>query len=177
MTKDAERRVHLPFDTHILEMTIPNHTASPQSGHIIREYSATQVADLVALWVKAFCANRQGVNTKAYLWHIFSSGRHHAVSGDEALAQYQQHSAPEYIVLSNDRKVAFATDTRPDACPFSDYYVFPANMAWTIAFTHEAGWLGPYFARHKDFAVLNEANLSKLRKAREAELAKLKGWC
>jgi hypothetical protein len=45
-----------------------------------------------------------------------------------------------------------------------------------MAFTHEDGWLGPYFALHNDFAKLNEANLANLQKISEAKAAKLKGW-
>lgn len=145
-------------------------------GNILRHYSEEGAADLVALWLDAFGRNKQGVNAKAYLWHIFSYGRYPSVSGSDALAQYKEQCAPEYIVLSNDRKFAFATDALPEECNLSDYYVFPLNLAWTMAFTHEDGWLGPYFARHGNFAVLDEENRNKLRKAREAEMAKLKGW-
>lgn len=57
-----------------------------------------------------------------------------------------------------------------------DFYVFPSNLAWTMAFTHEDGWLGPYFARHRNFTELNKANLEKIRKLHQAEAAHLKGW-
>ena len=65
---------------------------------------------------------------------------------------------------------------RPTNCYLSDWYVFPENFAWTMAFTHEDGWLGPYFARHERFSELNRENEMKMRKAREAEAARLKGW-
>ena len=29
----------------------------------------------------------------------------------------------------------------------ADAYVFPPDLAWTMVFTHEDGWLGPYFSR------------------------------
>lgn len=126
--------------------------------------------------MEAFGENRHGVNTKAYLWHIFSAGRYPSASGSAALAQYKLLEAPEFIVLSNDRKLAFKTNLLPMQSSLSDYYVFPSNFAWTMAFTHEDGWLGPYLALHKDFSKLNEANVARLRKAREAEAARLKGW-
>jgi hypothetical protein len=50
-------------------------------------------------------------------------------------------------------------------------------MAWTMAFTHEDGWLGPYFARHASYQNLNAENLAMIRKAKKAEEARLKGWC
>lgn len=145
-------------------------------GGILHQYSEDEAAQMVSHWLEAFGMNRQGVNAKAYLWHVFSGARYPSASGAEALAQYSQQVASEYVVLSNDRRLAFATDLRPESCSLSDYYVFPSNMAWTMAFTHEDGWLGPYFARHGSFADLNEANLAKVQKCREAEEARLKGW-
>jgi hypothetical protein len=147
-----------------------------EPGRVVRRYSEGETASFLAMWLEAFGKNRHGVNAKAYLWHIFSAGRYPNVSGAEALNQYKLQAAPEYIVLSNDRELAFETDVPPARCSLSDYYIFPANMAWSMAFTHEDGWLGPYFARHSNFAALNEANISRLRKASEAEAARLKGW-
>jgi hypothetical protein len=147
-----------------------------QPGSVTREYDEDETASLLTRWLEAFGRDRHGANTKAYLWHIFSAGKYPNLSGTEAMAQYKEQVAPEYIVLSNDRKFALATDLRPDESSLSDFYVFPENLAWTMAFTHEDGWLGPYFARHEDFARLNEANLAKLKKLRETEAAKKKGW-
>jgi hypothetical protein len=110
------------------------------------------------------------------MWHIFSDASYPSVHGAEAELQYKQQTATEYIVLSNNRKEAFVTDLLPEGCSFSDYYVFPMNLAWTMAFTHEEGWLGPYFARHANFEQLNSLNQAKLQKRREAALAKDKGW-
>ena len=78
--------------------------------------------------------------------------------------------------FSSTSRTAFVTDQRPTNCYLSDWYVFPENFAWTMAFTHEDGWLGPYFARHERFSELNRENEMKIRKAREAEVARLKGW-
>jgi len=82
----------------------------------------------------------------------------------------------DYVVLSNDRQVVFITDQRPETCSLTDYYVFPPNLAWTMAFTHEDGWLGPYFARHRNFEALDRENAARVRKEREAQAAKLRGW-
>jgi len=145
-------------------------------GDILRQYSEEEVSGLVAQWLAAFGTNRHGVNEKAFMWHIFSGARYPSLSGSAALEQYKQQVATEYIVLSNDRKVAFATNSLPESSSLSDYYVFPSNLAWTMAFTHEDGWLGPYFARHANFEQLDDANKAKLQKAREAEEAKQMGW-
>jgi hypothetical protein len=136
-----------------------------EPGNVVREFTSTEVATLVAQWLDAFGANRDGVNAKAYLWHIFSGARYPS-----------KQIGAEFVVLSNDRKMAFVTDALPQSSSLVDYYVFPANLAWTMAFTHEEGWLGPYFARHRDFDVLNEVNARKLRKLQLSEEARLKGW-
>jgi hypothetical protein len=54
--------------------------------------------------------------------------------------------------------------------------IFPQNLAWTMAFTHEDGWIGPFFARNPRFQSLNAENLAKIRKARDADQARQKGW-
>ena len=107
---------------------------------------------------------------------VFSFERFPSLSRNAACEAYRRHTAPEYVLLSNDRDFAVATDLRPEACTLVDYCVFPPNLAWTMAFTHEDGRLGPYFARHPDYERLNKANRAKLEKQRQAEAAKLKGW-
>lgn len=147
-----------------------------EPGVILRHCTATEAAELRAAWLAAFGAHRHGVNAKDYLWHIFSAGRYPSVERDEAIAQYRQQRAAEYVVLSNDGRTAFATDRLPSSASLVDYYVFPPNLAWTMAFTHEAGWLGPYFAKHANFEPLNLANLAQLKKRQAAAAARAKGW-
>lgn len=145
-------------------------------GIIVHQFSEAEASQLVADWLAVFGKNRQGVNTKAFLWHVFSGARYPNVRGTGAIELYQKQTGAEFVVLSNDRKVAFITDLLPESSSLSDYYVFPPNLAWTMAITHEDGWLGPYFALHPDHVKLSAANQSKLRKAREAEAARQKGW-
>jgi hypothetical protein len=111
-----------------------------------------------------------------YMWHVFSYGSYPNVALQDALAAYAGVASSEYVVLSNDRDEAYVTDQKPSACSLSDYYVFPKNFAWTMAFTHEDGWLGPYFAKHRDFDKLHDENLRRIRKSQEAAEAKRKGW-
>jgi hypothetical protein len=82
-----------------------------------------------------------------------------------------------YIILSNERDTGYETPVLPQSCHLSNYLVFPPNMAWTMAFTHEDGWLGPYFACHQDHAALDAANHAALLKARQFAEARSKGWC
>lgn len=147
-----------------------------QPGNVLRQFSQHETNALVDAWLEAFGADRHGANAKAYLWHIFSGARYPSLSGAEAISVYEQQIAPEYVVLANDRKLAFTTDVLPQESSLMDFYVFPPNLAWTMAFTHEAGWLGPYFARHSKFTKLNEANLERVRKIHEAQAARQKGW-
>jgi len=49
-------------------------------------------------------------------------------------------------------------------------------MAWTMAFTHEEGWLGPYFAYHPKYKSLNVENEKKIEKEQQKEDAREKGW-
>jgi hypothetical protein len=131
-------------------------------------------------WLNIFGKDKQRINAKAFMWHVFSSERYASVSGAAAMEAYSQHVSPHYVVLSNDREFGFVSDSRFQANNISDYYVFPENFAWTMAFTHEDGWLGPYFAKHPDYDDLNRNNVDSVerfaRKRIEMERAKEKGW-
>jgi len=128
-------------------------------------------------WLAVFGRDRHGVNAKAFLWHIFSGARYPSVAGEEARAEYERHAAARYVLLSNDRQSVFLLDRKPVNWPERDYNVFPENLAWNMAFTHEEGWLGPYFAKHADYAQLEAANQQGLEKRRQAEVARARGWC
>ena len=154
---------------------VPRPLVAP--GNVIRQFSEEEAGRLADEWLAVFGKNRHGVNAKAYLWHVFSGSRYPSIAGAAAVEQYRQQTCVEFIVLSNDRDLAFLTELMPESSSLSDYYVFPPNLAWTMAFTHEDGWLGPYFARHPNYQQLNEANQAKLKKAREMEAAQRRGWC
>jgi hypothetical protein len=145
-------------------------------GQVLRRFTRSEAAVLAVQWIDVFCANKQVPNLKAYMWHTFSAGIYPNVAGADARTKYVQQAAAEYAVLSNDRDAALLTDALPEACSLLDYYVFPGNMAWTMAFTHEEGWLGPYFAVHPNYSALNAQNLDRIRKFREIGNAKLRGW-
>lgn len=152
-----------------------------QPGNILKIFPKKESLNLSKLWMDVFCKNKQGANTKAYLWHIFCCDRYPHLSGGEAVKEYKQQQAPEYIVLANNCKFAVLTDLLPEYCNMTDYYIFPPNLAWTMAFTHEDGYLdGPYFAEHPNYKALNRDNLecieTRLRKDKEIERAKQNGW-
>jgi len=151
-----------------------------EPNNIIHECSIEETASYRLNWEKVFCKDKQGANTKAYLWHIFSFEKYPAISGLEATNEYIKHVSPEYVVLSNEDELAVISNARPENCSLRDYYIFPKNMAWTMAFTHEDGWLGPYFAKHLNYKELNAQNETKLqaleKKKQEIAHAKSKGW-
>jgi len=142
-------------------------TVSP--GRIVRTFSEEEARRLADDWLSVFGKNSRGANTDAFLWHVFSGARYPSVEGTQAITEYQDQVGDQFIVLSNDRKHAVLTDLLPSSASSYDYYVFPPSFAWTMAFTHEVGWLGPYFARHPNYTELD-------RKAREAAHAREKGW-
>lgn len=145
-------------------------------GNVSHQCSAEEVTQIVSCWLAVFGRNTVRVRAEEFLWHIFSSGSYPSEEKQAARASYEKQVAHEYVVLSNDRRTAFTTDLRPESCAWSDYYVFPPNLAWTMAFTHEEGWFGPYFARHHQFEALNRENAARVRKAQEGAAARLKGW-
>ena len=145
-------------------------------GNIVKVYSRKETLELEKKWLDTFCQDKKGANTKDYKWHIFSYERYPSLSKEEAIEIYNQQEAPEYIILSNEDELAIQTDLKPTSSNLHDYYIFPKNMAWTMAFTHEDGWLGPYFAKHPEYDKLNEKNYFHVQKLKEIEKAKKNGW-
>jgi hypothetical protein len=154
----------------------PEGIVGPASS--VRHCTEAEAVTLTAAWLAAFGENRDGVRVtgpKGFLWHIFSAGRYPCVDGEDARSLYRLQPAAEYLVLMNGGGKAVSTDTLPLESPLADYCVFPPNLAWTMAFTHESGLLGPYFAKHTRFDELSKSNLMLLRKRQAAAAAKTKG--
>jgi hypothetical protein len=149
-------------------------------GRILRRFTEQEARQLLNEWIDVYAKNAQGANIEAFLWHTFSAGAFPSVCKREAELLYAEQVASEIVVLSNDRVSALLTDSLPTRCNVSDYLVFPKSFAWSMAFTHEGGWLGPYFAKHAryDALVAGDAGRSRdmQRKALEAERAKREGW-
>lgn len=141
-----------------------------------KEFTEDEALALSKRWLSVFGKDRQGVNTNAFMWHVLSSGRYPGVAREAALEAYAAQAGVEFVVLCNDRKRAVLVGRRPEAGLWSDCYVFPPNFAWTMAFTHEDGWIGPLFARHPDYEALDAENQATLRKAQEKDAARQKGW-
>lgn len=151
-----------------------------EPGQVLRRFTEAQAREWARQWIGVYAQDAFGANIKAYLWHTFSFEKYPSVCKNDAEVRYRQQTATEIVVLSNDRRSALLTDALPAKCDRMDYCVFPTNLAWTMAFTHEDGWLGPYFATHPDYKALVaqdvERHRARRRKAEEVERAKREGW-
>lgn len=148
-----------------------------QPGQVLRTLEGSEAQALAQDWLAVFRPHG-APSTRQYLWNVFgqSAPSYPALFGDAARAAYLEQQAPEYWVLENDQRFAFVTDQRPTHLRRSDSVVFPPNMAWTMAFTHEDGRFGPIFARHRLWEQLNADNLAQIRKRQEIDRAWQKGW-
>ena len=154
-----------------------SHDLTISPGRILDVLSEVSSQNVIQQWIEVFAKPRTGCRIKDYKWHIFSGGYYEAAEGDEALALYVGHLSEKYLVIDNDESCVVTTDQRPEDVGLSDYYVCPPNMAWTMAFTHEDGWLGPYFAKHRDYQKLELENEQYRDKLKQIEYAKKQGWC
>jgi len=60
-------------------------------GEVIQVLDLAEAKSIETKWMNTFCKNKTGVDTKAYKWHIFSSGRYDAQEGDHAMNEYLKH--------------------------------------------------------------------------------------
>ncbi len=85
-----------------------------------------------------------------YEWHVFSFRHCPALSGKKATAAYLEQHSTELIVCPETERlnaIRLKGTGLPDFRALGeDIYVWPVDVAWTMAFTHEFG-LGPYFSR------------------------------
>jgi hypothetical protein len=146
-----------------------------QPGEVLSRFAQEEVASVADAWMKVF-AREPAPHMNDYMWHVFSYGAFPSENLQAALDAYAEVTCSEYVVLSNDGDQALITDLKPTSCSLSDYCVFPKNLAWTMFFTHEDGWLGPYFAKHPQFQQLNAENLKRIEKTQQAAEAKRKGY-
>lgn len=144
---------------------------------LVKVFNRELTTEIEKKWLHIYCKNKQGFNTKSYKWHIFSGGGYPSLSGEEAKIEYEKHNCYEYIVMANDNDLSVLLSEKPSKCKLLDYYVFPVNMSWTMAFTHEEGWLGPYFAFHPKYNALEKQNAKSMHKKQQKEIAIKNGWC
>jgi hypothetical protein len=110
--------------------------------------------DLMRSWRETFARSVKSQTGKwvhlGFEWHAFSYEFAQCKRGHRALALYLAETAPEaYVVPENERNHAFrcraSTLLDFSTCQV-DLLVFPSDLKWTVAFTHEPDF-GPYFSR------------------------------
>ncbi len=83
-------------------------------------------------------------------WLVFSFGHADALCGDEAVAAYEAER-PDVVVVcpeSGRLEAVRLHGGTPPGFRGGDVYVWPPDLAWSMAFTHEESLgLGPYFSR------------------------------
>jgi hypothetical protein len=153
---------------------------SLKPNSVLQTFSKAQALEWVARWRDVYASEKRASGLSRFLWHTFSEGMYPSVAGQAAETLYQEHHFSHVIILSNDRKTAFLSAELPVCKYVWDFYVFPPDLAWTMAFTHEDGWLGPYFAKHPNYeALVQKAKQQRQvadRKAQELQRAKQQGW-
>jgi hypothetical protein len=87
-------------------------------------------------------------------WHVFSYDHARALAGEKACLAYVAVSSPSrYFVCPQDEAFPAFEIVDASLADFRnsglDIYVWPEGFTWTMAFTHEDGWLGPYFSRRE----------------------------
>lgn len=85
-------------------------------------------------------------------WHAFSYEYSPSVTGDEARNAYRATSERSLVVVPNlddggvGCVITFQEQPNLEG-RVHDLYLFPESLSWTMVFTHEDGWCGPYFSR------------------------------
>ena len=142
-----------------------NRTSLPESlgiekFEIVRGEDAIRIAHN---WLAAFCPSRtsfKGIfRFKTYMWDIMDC----EFESEEATQEYNKHEAPTYIIMEDcfgqDEKVVYVVSQKPTSNEhLQDFHIFPKNLAWSMAFTHEDGWIGPKFSKHNGYEKLNKKN-------------------
>lgn len=121
---------------------------------------------LATEWHQLYCpANIAWVKykpIKSYRWEFLDNELIQSQNAD-AYTLYKQQNALEYFVMPESYGDGKAQMYKTTSLPFVetqiprlDCYVFPKNMAWCMAFTHEAEWIGPFFLMHREYRKLQQ---------------------
>jgi hypothetical protein len=114
--------------------------------------------DLFQAWRRVYAAGLFAATCQwtwlGYDWHVFSYRHAPAHAKEGASRDYASLAPPPRTIVcpQDDRLPAFEIvgGKLPDFGKFcQDIYVWPDGLDWTMAFTHEDGWFGPYFSRRE----------------------------
>lgn len=118
-------------------------------------HPAVEAAELHIRWRAVFAAAvfaRTGERVHlGYDWHAFSYGFTPSCSKEAALEAYRRAPLGPLHLLPNDDddEAPCLLLEAPAALPVLtdlDVSVVPHDFSWTMAFTHEDGFIGPFFA-------------------------------
>ena len=90
-----------------------------------------------------------------YDWHAFSYSYTRALNGEKAVLAYEDERPKVLLVCPEEEqlpavRIRIAKRKPSFRQEFGDVYVFPEDLSWTMAFTHEESMeLGPYFSRRE----------------------------
>ena len=129
--------------------------------------SGEEAIRIALRWLAVFCQSRTSfkgiLRHKSYMWDLIDCH----FQAKEAIEKFDQHQAPKYVLMEDcfgqDDKELYIIDEKPDNSDLQDFHVFPKNLAWNMAFTHEDGWIGPNFTMNHDYEVLNRKNEKAMR--------------
>jgi hypothetical protein len=87
-------------------------------------------------------------------WHVFSYRHARALAREKASFAYASLDPPPFsIICPQDERLPAFEITGGSLPDFrnsgQDMYVWPNGLDWTMAFTHEDGWLGPKLSRRE----------------------------
>lgn len=145
-------------------------------GDVVEVLNKQRCKTIRKTWKRQFAAHSQGMRLSQHLWHVFSHDGYPALSGDSAERAFLAEQVVHYVVMDDQMTTGLITDLRPDNLAYQNVHVFPVNLAWTMAFTHEDGYLGPYYARHQKYQQLSAENAAHLKKQAQIRQARENGW-
>ena len=94
------------------------------------------------------------------------------LTGLDAFEYYKSQIGYEFLIMHEDFSIEVGEILVAQSLPYSgdeleldDLYVFPRNLAWVMAFTHEAPYIGPFFKKHRDYQRLNQKNMQAVKYA------------
>jgi hypothetical protein len=113
---------------------------------------------LATRWRKTFAARTHAATGEwthaGFDWHGFSYGFVFAWKGEEARAQYRRQQKQQRLFVLTGPKMMTAITCEGPSLPWFDLknidvYVVSESFEWTMVFTHEGDWCGPYFTTAK----------------------------
>jgi len=86
-------------------------------------------------------------------WHIFRTKQAVCRDRETALSFYTRAVSTDFFIIPEAEELPglrCTSVTLPDLSSLQlDLYISPLDFAWTMVFTHEPTWHGPYFARRE----------------------------